>query len=124
MDYRTYPNQIGHKPGEADRGVVRTGMVEENEDTKDRGLADYFAAVTHEANGEVRFYVFTATPSDSKFPNIPLWKGPYTSLSEEILTIAENETTEEELRYHPTGMNTEDNSLKLFEDFLNRDEGA
>lgn len=107
MDYRIYPNQINHKPGEEARGVLRTGYVEKNEDTKARGLAGYFAAVTHEADGEVRFYVFTATARDHKFPNTPLWMGPYTALSEEILTIGKNESAEEELHYHPVGVSTE-----------------
>lgn len=103
MDYQTYPNQIGHKPGGETRGVIRTGMVEENADTKHQGVAGYFAAVTYEAEGEVRFYVFSATPSESRFPNVPSWMGPYTALSEEILTIASNEDREEELEHRLFG---------------------
>jgi hypothetical protein len=85
MDYRIYPNRNGHRPSEEQRGVVRVGMVEENADTKRQGVAGHFAAVTHEADGEVRFYVFTATSKESKFPNNPLWMGPYIALSEEIV---------------------------------------
>ena len=81
--YQSYPK--------ARRGrslPVRMGLVEANEDTEARELAGHFAAVTHEADGLVRFYIYTSTPSDALFPNTPLWIGPYQGLSEEILTEA------------------------------------
>lgn len=111
MDYKTYPNRNGKKPADESRGVLRVGIVEENADTTRTGLAGHMAAVTHEADGEVRFYIFTATPEDSMFPNNPLWLGPYMALSEEI--VEESPPVESE----------EDKSLKPFEDFLSREAG-
>jgi hypothetical protein len=111
MDYKTYPNRNGKKPDDESRGALRVGIVEANADTTRTGLAGYVAAVTHEADGEVRFYIFTTTPEDSMFPNNPLWIGPYTALSEEI--VEENPPMESE----------EDKSLEPFEKFLNREEG-
>lgn len=79
-DYQSYP-----KARRGQSTPVRVGVVEENEDMLARELAGHFAAVTHEADGLVRFYIFTSTPMDALFPDAPLWIGPYQGLSEEIL---------------------------------------
>ena len=85
--FQAYPNRCGKRPADDNRGALRVGIVEDNTDTHSRGLAGHMAAVTHEFNGEARFYIFTATPADSLFPNIPMWVGPYQAYSEEILDL-------------------------------------
>jgi hypothetical protein len=61
--------------------------VEENESMEAAGLAGYPAAVTYEADGEVRFYIWTITQPYTQFPNVGLWIGPYWALSEEIVPM-------------------------------------
>jgi hypothetical protein len=78
--YQTYPKSR--------RGMsrpVRMGRVEANDDTQE--LAGYVAAVTHEEDGWVRFYIYTETPAEALFPRTPLWIGPYQGLSEEIVDL-------------------------------------
>lgn len=86
-DYQSYPNRRGKPRDDDNRGALRVGIVEENEATEAAGLAGYLAAVTHEEHGEVRFYIGRLTPSDSQFPNVWLWVGPYWALSEEIVPM-------------------------------------
>ncbi len=99
--YQVYPNRCG-KPREDvednHRGALRTGFVEENQEMVKRELAGYYAAVTHEDKGAVRFYVFTSTPADSLFPNIPMWVGPFTGLSEEIVPMDEEQAVIDEIQ--------------------------
>ncbi len=85
--FQVYPNRVG-KPREDDnRGALRVGMVEDNVGTQERELAGYFAAVTHEYKGEVRFYIWTITPDNALFPNVGMWMGPYSGHSEEIIPM-------------------------------------
>jgi hypothetical protein len=98
--FRTYPNLVGHRPSDSDRGALRTGIVEENQDTKRIGIAGELAAVTHEQAGEVRFYVFILPDDESDRPGVSRWMGPYMGLSEEILS--------DEPTYHPVGMSEEE----------------
>lgn len=79
--YKVYPNRLGKPRTNENRGALRVGVVEENPDTEESGLAGYFAAVTHEEKGMIRFYVWSASPE-----NVSLWFGPYRSLSEYILS--------------------------------------
>jgi hypothetical protein len=83
--YQVYPNRIGKERESKNRGALRVGYVEDNADMVKRELAGYFAAVTNERNGVVRFYIWTTTPAEALFPNVGLWIGPYTALSEEIV---------------------------------------
>lgn len=82
--FQTYPNVRGHVTGDENRGGARVGVVVENDDTKAAGTAGYPAVITHEAGGWVTFYTYALAPSDSPFPGIPQWIGPWTGLSEEI----------------------------------------
>lgn len=84
--YQVYPNRLGKAREDDNRGALRVGIVEDNVDMQKRELAGYFAAVTDERNGVVRFYVWTTTPSDALFANTDVWTGPYTALSEEIVS--------------------------------------
>jgi hypothetical protein len=85
--YQVYPNRCGKTPTDGNRGALRTGFVEENQEMNALGLAGHFAAVTYEEAGEARFYIFTSTPEDSPYPNIPMWMGPYSAHSEEIVPM-------------------------------------
>jgi hypothetical protein len=79
-DYLVYPNVRGRVRGDADtRGVLRNGMVDENQDMQAKELAGLPAYVTHEAEGRVWFYVF-------QFVNaVPFYSGPFVANAEEIL---------------------------------------
>jgi hypothetical protein len=83
-NYQVYPNWVGKPREDENRGALRTGFVEDNADMVKRELAGYFAAVTSERNGFVRFYIWKVTPETAPFPNVGLWIGPYKALSEEI----------------------------------------
>lgn len=75
----TYPNQLGKMRGtETGKGCLRSGVIEVNDDTEEMGIAGQLAAVTHEEDGMARVYIFL--PGD-----IPVWVGPKTVLSEEVL---------------------------------------
>lgn len=78
--YSIYPNVRTPQRGaeRTRRGALRTGVIEENDSTVERGLAGQFAAVTHEADGYSRVYVFlTGTP--------PRWIGPFMVFVEEVV---------------------------------------
>lgn len=83
-DMQTYPNIQGHMIGDENRGGLRNGVVIENSDTQRAGTAGYPAVVTRESDGWIRFYIYTLAADDSLFPGVPVWKGPFTGLSEEI----------------------------------------
>lgn len=91
---QVYPNWLGKMTGDENRGPERTGFVDETQAMIDKELAGHFAAVTHEEHGTARFYIFTCTPESSLFPNVPMWAGPYTANSEEIVTVERNEEPE------------------------------
>jgi hypothetical protein len=84
--YFVYPNYRGCVRGQEDnRGVLRNGVVENNQDMQARAIGGLPAYVTQEAKGQVRFYVFLYTDKDAEFPNVPLYCGPYTANSEDII---------------------------------------
>ena len=83
-EFQTYPNVQGHVIGDESRGGARVGIVVENQDTKLAGTAGFPAMVTYESDGWVRFYTFSVAPDDSVFPGTPVWRGPFSGLSEEI----------------------------------------
>ena len=79
MKYSVYPNSIPHhrRAQGAYRGSLRSGRVEENENTRERHLANQFASVTQEADGYARIYVL--------LPGTPIrWYGPFIVLTEEV----------------------------------------
>lgn len=80
VTYNAYPNRCGKKRTDDNRGALRVGIVEDNADMQDLGIAGRTAAVTHEAEGYVRFYSLTMEG------NIFVWDGPFEAHSEEILT--------------------------------------
>lgn len=71
------PNRLGKDPEDENRGALRVGVVERNDDTETEGIAGFQAAVTYEEHGDVRFYVW----------QLEMWVGPYWALSEEIVPM-------------------------------------
>lgn len=82
--YRVFPLQTPRLNGKAKR-PVRWGRIEENAETEKIGVAGMFGVVTHEEDGLARVYVYTLTGMDDFFPHVPLWRGPYSLLAEEVL---------------------------------------
>src|SRR5689334_8132923 len=82
VGYVSYPNWFGKtREDHFNRGALRVGVVEQNEDTESAGIDGYLAAVTHEESGEARFYIWDPEPPSG------LWLGPYWALSEEIVPM-------------------------------------
>ena len=82
MTFNVYPNYRGHKIGMPRRGCLRSGIVVANTDTESLGIVGHMAAVTHEEDGLVRYYVWTTPPQHAG-----LWVGPYNGLTEDIEQI-------------------------------------
>lgn len=81
-EYLVSPNRCGKGHADEPRGALRIGIVDENEDTEESGLDGLLAAVTHEEDGEVRFYVWEPVQGD-----VIVWVGPHWAHSEEILPM-------------------------------------
>jgi len=80
-NYTVHPNAQTPVKGAnrmAPGAPLRSGMIEENDDTTRMGIANQFAAVTREDEGFARVYIFRFSE------DVSVWEGPHRLHSEEV----------------------------------------
>jgi hypothetical protein len=95
-EFVVYPNIRSHVIAQEPRGYLRAGLVAENEETRSMYIAGYKAAgqkavVTQESDGWCRFYIWTKPHAEDLFPDVMIWVGPFSSISEDIESKGETE---------------------------------
>lgn len=87
--YAVYPNMRTHVTAQEPRGYIRYGVVADNVDTRQMEIhgfcpAGRTAVVTEEEDCLIRFYIWTQTRATMCFPGVPIWVGPFSSISEDV----------------------------------------